>query len=48
MFFKKQTHLTQASNPRWLPMNGSKALGTILENSSTNSNLKLRHLYTGV
>ena len=42
--FKKQTHLTQASNPWWWPMKGLKVLGTILGNSSPNSNLKLRHL----
>ena len=41
---KKHTHLTQASNPWWCPIKGPKAHGTILENSSTNSNLKLRHL----
>ena len=43
--FKKQTHLTQASNPWWWPMKDPKALGAILGNSSTNSNIKLRHLF---
>ena len=33
-----------ASNFWWWPAKGSKALGTILVNSSTNSNLKSRHL----
>ena len=35
---------THASNPWWWLMKGPKALGTILENSSTNSNQKPRHL----
>ena len=42
--FKKTTHLTQASNPWWWPMKGPKVLGTILVNSSTNSNQKPRYL----
>ena len=40
----KKTHLTQASNPWWWSMKGPKALWSILRNSSTDSNLKLRHL----
>ena len=43
--FKKYKHtLHKQANPWWCPMKGTKALGTILRNSSTNSNLKLRHL----
>ena len=41
---KPKTLFTHASNPWWWPMKGPKALGTILVNSSTNSNLKARHL----
>ena len=33
-----------SKQPWWWPMKGPKALGRILRNSSTNSNLKLRHL----
>ena len=35
---------THVNNPWWWPMKGPKALGTILVNSSSNSNLKPRHL----
>ena len=38
------TTLTYASNLWWLPMKGPKVLRTILVNSSTNFNLKPRHL----
>ena len=36
--------LVHASNPWWRPMKGLKVLRTILVNSSTDSNLKPRHL----
>ena len=44
---KKKTFSTlfiHASNPWWWPIKGPKVLGTILVNSSTNFNLKPRHL----
>ena len=39
-----KTLFTHASNPWWWLMKGPKVLRTILVNSSTNSNLKQRHL----
>ena len=42
--FALKTLFTYASNPWWLPMKGQKALGTILVNSSANSNLNPRNL----
>ena len=39
-----KTLFIHASNPWWWFMKGLKVLRTILVNSSTNSNLKLRHL----
>ena len=39
-----KTLSTQANNPWWWPMKCSKMLGTFLVNSSTNPNLKTRHL----
>ena len=42
--FKKTILFTHASNSWWWPMKGPKVLGTILVNSSTNSNRKQRHL----
>ena len=39
-----KTLFIHASNPWWRPMKGSKVFGTVLVNSSTNSNLKPRHL----